>query len=683
MELNVLVRGQSNAILMMEIDNSAGRDALPREVMRWLGFDGAADKVNLVYDSSDWNSSTAFGGTALIGDWLTARNGNWQQGWTVSGREQALLNEIASLPATQRDDPTAILWLHSEYDSANTGLTTDMWVSAVRFDAQQVRAALGQSAATTPYLFLSAMPYWGTEQGHQAIRLGMERLVADASFGAQMAGRMQDINATYDDWDGNPRTIEYGGGHIDSGDAAQTVLRAARSIAEAFAAYAKPGSPLALAGGNIADEGPQVIRATAAGGNVLLLDVAHDRAAGFLALDPDAANGVGWSVRSGAGAVAGTAAAIVDGDTLRVTFSGALPADGKLFYGYGNGRLAGTAGEGRGNAVYDDQGLPIWVSADGLAIDATSPPPGPAGQVITGTRRADALAGGAGADSIAGLGGNDTLRGGDAADTLLGGDGGDNLSGEAGDDRLLGEAGNDTLTGGAGNDVIATGSGTDRVVFGAGAGADRVTDFVVGTDRVELPGIATATVSASVMTDGGVSGLRLTLAGGETLFLQGVGSVTAAQLGLSGSFAAPPPPPPPPGGTTLPATTATVTGGAGDDWLKGGPGADLLLGNAGSDDLQGLDGNDVLRGGLHHDGLTGGAGNDTFVFARGDGPDWIVDFRPGVEKLWLIGISTAEVTQAVETRWGWVGVAVRFGGGDEIFLQDVGAPVAASDFVFA
>ena len=39
----------------------------------------------------------------------------------------------------------------------------------------------------------------------------------------------------------------------------QTLLRSARAIAETFADYARPGSPVAQAGGNIADAGPQPV----------------------------------------------------------------------------------------------------------------------------------------------------------------------------------------------------------------------------------------------------------------------------------------------------------------------------------------------------------------------------------------------------------------------------------------
>ena len=45
-----------------------------------------------------------------------------------------------------------------------------------------------------------------------------------------------------------------------------------------------------------------------------------------------------------------------------------MPADGLLFYGYGHDRIAGFDQPGEGHAVYDDQGLPVWTPATGVAV---------------------------------------------------------------------------------------------------------------------------------------------------------------------------------------------------------------------------------------------------------------------------------------------------------------------------
>ncbi len=97
---------------------------------------------------------------------------------------------------------------------------------------------------------------------------------------------------------------------------------------------------------------------------------------------------------------------------------------------------------------------------------------------INGTSGNDNFSGTSGNDSISGHVGNDTIRG---------GAGNDVLSGWVGNDRLLGGAGNDTLVGGLGNDTLMGGSSADRFVFNSPTeGVDRITDFVVGEDKIGI-----------------------------------------------------------------------------------------------------------------------------------------------------------------------------------------------------
>ena len=77
-----------------------------------------------------------------------------------------------------------------------------------------------------------------------------------------------------------------------------------------------------------------------------------------------------------------------------------------------------------------------------------------------------------------------------------------------------------------------------------------------------------------------------------------------------------------------------------------------------------------------------GAGVDSFIFARGDGPDWIVDFEAGVEMLRLEGIAADEVPQTLKSYWEHEGLELTFGDGDQIYLQGVTAPLAERDLVF-
>ena len=99
--------------------------------------------------------------------------------------------------------------------------------------------------------------------------------------------------------------------------------------------------------------------------------------------------------------------------------------------------------------------------------------------------------------------------------------------------------------------------------------------------------------------------------------------------------AAPPPPPPPP-----PPETAFLTGGAGDDNLRGTAAGETLRGNDGDDSALAGGGNDVVDGGKGNDKLFGGDGNDTLLgrqgadqlfgqagndkLTGGDGADWFL-----------------------------------------------------------
>lgn len=369
MDLNIVVRGQSNAFLMVSDDlGSIGARTMVAEVQRLLGFDGATDRVLL----DDWwrpGQNTIFGATAFVGDWLARDAGG---AWQPLPNERSLLANLSrNQPATE----TATVWFHSEYDSLNAGLTAAEWESAVRADASFARAALGTEAARSPYLFVSAIPFVnGTDGTHQAIRMGMEALAADPAFGAGIGARALDLDMSFKfPFETAFTDGTYGLSHISAEDAVRIGERLARSLAEEWAEHAKPGSPVALAGGDIASDGPKVVAAMALSPDTLVVKVEHDGAAGFAPLDADAAAGVGWSVRGPSGVVSADKVQVLAADTLQVHLTGAVPAEGTLYYGYGYGRLAGSDRPAQGNAIYDASGLPLWTPATGIAV-ATAPP---------------------------------------------------------------------------------------------------------------------------------------------------------------------------------------------------------------------------------------------------------------------------------------------------------------------
>ncbi|MFM6269093.1 MAG: calcium-binding protein, partial [Dolichospermum sp.] len=155
----------------------------------------------------------------------------------------------------------------------------------------------------------------------------------------------------------------------------------------------------------------------------------------------------------------------------------------------------------------------------------------------TGNSLNNTLTGNSGNNTLTGNAGNDTLNGGDGIDTLIGGLGNDvyvvdtttdtitenanegtdavqssvtfdltvfpnienltltgttaiNGTGNAGNNTIIGNSGNNTLNGGGGRDILTGGVGSDIFVFRFGqssvSGADRITDFAIGTDRIDL-----------------------------------------------------------------------------------------------------------------------------------------------------------------------------------------------------
>ena len=137
----------------------------------------------------------------------------------------------------------------------------------------------------------------------------------------------------------------------------------------------------------------------------------------------------------------------------------------------------------------------------------------------------ESLIGSAHNDILAGDRRDNDLDGGAGDDTLYGGPGGgdDNMAGGLGNDRLFGGQGNDILIGGQGDDRLAGGAGADVFVFGSGDGADTVTDFSAGTDKLDLTAFEIEDIEDVTMTTGddGVT-IDLTDVDGGSILLAGL-----------------------------------------------------------------------------------------------------------------------------------------------------------------
>ena len=103
------------------------------------------------------------------------------------------------------------------------------------------------------------------------------------------------------------------------------------------------------------------------------------------------------------------------------------------------------------------------------------------------------------------------------------------MAGGLGNDRIFGGQGDDTLIGGPDDDRLAGGPGADVFVFGPGDGADTVTDFSSGTDRIDLTAFDIESIEAVDMTTGDeVVTVDLSAIDGGTILLAGLTTVPDA-----------------------------------------------------------------------------------------------------------------------------------------------------------
>ncbi|KIN74810.1 calcium-binding protein [Sulfitobacter guttiformis] len=181
----------------------------------------------------------------------------------------------------------------------------------------------------------------------------------------------------------------------------------------------------------------------------------------------------------------------------------------------------------------------------------------------------------------------------EGADNFVGTASDDNVSLLGGNDTFDGGAGNDTVDGGAGDDTMTGGTGADVFIAGANGGADVITDFTLGEDRVDLTSYGINAIEDLGLTDT-EAGVVIDLGDGNQITLEGI---TAAELN-NDSFVL---------------VNNVFEGDASNDKVNGKSGVDILSGGDGDDQLDGKDGNDILDGGAGKDKLSGGNGDDTLT----------------------------------------------------------------------
>lgn len=222
---------------------------------------------------------------------------------------------------------------------------------------------------------------------------------------------------------------------------------------------------------------------------------------------------------------------------------------------------------------------------------------------------------------------SDMFNLGNGNDTFGAGPGDDTVFGNGGDDFLNGGADDDVISGGAGNDRLIAGSGRDAV--DGGDGNDRIDAGVADDNQMDAASTAAAGNLPLSEYDNGLTGGAgndlIRGRDGDDIITGDDDSRVQAVTGRAFDAMAD--------------GADTIFGGAGNDeihtgsWADGDQGlanvstgmmGDIAYGEAGNDILRGANGDDYLHGGTGNDNIGGGMGADTLI--GGEGSDtYLVD----------------------------------------------------------
>ncbi|MBS0122636.1 CAP domain-containing protein [Thetidibacter halocola] len=218
----------------------------------------------------------------------------------------------------------------------------------------------------------------------------------------------------------------------------------------------------------------------------------------------------------------------------------------------GDGADTVTAGNGR-DLVYMGIGDDLFVDNAQGGVNGRDTVYGNVGNdTIGGGAGDDVFFGEHGKDLILGRLGNDRLFGGDQNDTLNAGAGNDTVAGgngrdraflgdgddqwfdndqtRFGDDFVVGGSGNDTIRMGGGNDTAAGGTGADVFIFADAIDADRITDYQVGIDALQIDttlwGGALSQARLDALSNLSSGSLVLDFGDGHSLTFEGLTSTT-------------------------------------------------------------------------------------------------------------------------------------------------------------
>lgn len=194
---------------------------------------------------------------------------------------------------------------------------------------------------------------------------------------------------------------------------------------------------------------------------------------------------------------------------------------------------------------------------------------------------------------------------------IQGNSGNNTLIGQGGNDRLDGNAGNDTLNGGGGNDILEGGNGADVYIFAPNDGFDRVLDFSLAEDRIDISSTGLQ-FSDLVITDTATGALVLYDDSSNPDFgVFHLENIAAGDLSAVNFIA-------------IPSGDNTVTGSNGNDRLDGTLASEIIRGLDGDDTLYATGGDDILEGGTGNDRLFVDSAADTVVEHAGEGYDRVL-----------------------------------------------------------
>ncbi|WP_370631478.1 hypothetical protein, partial [Methylosinus sp. Sm6] len=287
-------------------------------------------------------------------------------------------------------------------------------------------------------------------------------------------------------------------------------------------------------------------------------------------------------------------------------------------------------------------------------------------------------------ENVTGGSGDDVLSGDDLANVLNGGDGNDTLKGGGGADTLDGRAGVDTAdySDKTASVVVTLNGATNATVRVGGVDEDTIRNIenVTGGSGADT---LTGDELANVLNGGGGND-TLKGGGGADILDGGDGVDTADYSDKTASVTV----------TLNGAANASVTvGGAGEDVIRnienvtGGSGNDILKGDDLANVLPGGDGNDILKGDGGTDTLDGGAGVDALDY-RDKATSVVVTLNGATNAVVTVGGVSEDAIRNIENVLGGSGADTLVGdglsnlfrGGGGADTLDGGAGVDTADY---